>query len=259
MKVIVKSLYFLKFGRLLLSSKCIFEIKGITMSKTIIFGHRGYPAKFAENSLEGFEYVIHHGGEGIEFDVHLTKDGVPVIMHDEDIKRTTNGQGLIKDMTYQELEQYHLANGEKIPRLIDLFKMIEGFDGFINLEMKTNKFDYPYLPEKIFAMAENFNFKHDLIYSSFNLETLRHAVEINPQENYDFLTKKKIKNPEEFIKENGLSGIHPHRLLKSTVAQRVWTVDRHWKAKRLIKAGAGGIFTNNFEDMIALRDELQVN
>lgn len=51
--------------------------------ETKIFGHRGYPAKFAENSLEGFEYALENGVDGIEFDVHLTRDQVPVVMHDE--------------------------------------------------------------------------------------------------------------------------------------------------------------------------------
>ena len=93
--------------------------------RTKIFGHRGYPAKFPENSLEGFDYCMHHGAEGIEFDVHLTRDGVPVIMHDENIKRTTNGKGLIKDFSLAELDQFHLANGERIPRLKDLFQLTE--------------------------------------------------------------------------------------------------------------------------------------
>lgn len=53
------------------------------VSKTLIFGHRGYPHKFPENSLKGFAYAIAHGIDGLEFDVHLTKDNVPVIMHDE--------------------------------------------------------------------------------------------------------------------------------------------------------------------------------
>ena len=83
--------------------------------ETKIFGHRGYPAKFAENSLEGFEYALENGADGIEFDVHLTKDQVPVVMHDEKINRTTDGKGNIKDYTHEELQQFHLENGETIP------------------------------------------------------------------------------------------------------------------------------------------------
>lgn len=45
------------------------------MMNTIVFAHRGLPVKFAENSLEGFRYAVTHGAEGVEFDVHLTKDG----------------------------------------------------------------------------------------------------------------------------------------------------------------------------------------
>ena len=53
------------------------------MGQTIVFAHRGLPVKFAENSLQGFKYAVEHGAEGVEFDVHLTKDKVPVVMHDK--------------------------------------------------------------------------------------------------------------------------------------------------------------------------------
>ena len=95
------------------------------MEKTVIFGHRGYPAKFAENSLEGFRYAVNHGAEGVEFDVHLTKDGVPVVMHDEKIDHTSDGKGWIKDFTLAELRQYHLTNGEPVPELKELFEILE--------------------------------------------------------------------------------------------------------------------------------------
>ncbi len=224
--------------------------------RTKIFGHRGYPAKFAENSLEGFDYCFKHGAEGIEFDVHLTKDGVPVIMHDEDIKRTTNGKGLIKDYTLQELDQFHLANGERIPRLRDLFELAEDYDGQLNLEMKTNKFDYPGLPEKIFALADHFKFKQEIIYSSFNLQTLVHAKEVRPNQNYNFLTDKEINNPVQFVKEHGLSGIHPEHLVDTKAVERIWTVDSKVRAKKIIQYGAAGFFTNKFEDMMDLRKEV---
>lgn len=48
-----------------------------------IYGHRGYPARFPENSLQGFEYACEHGIDGIETDVQMSADGHLVIMHDE--------------------------------------------------------------------------------------------------------------------------------------------------------------------------------
>ncbi|MCT7689796.1 MAG: glycerophosphodiester phosphodiesterase family protein, partial [Lactobacillus crispatus] len=84
------------------------------MGQTIVFAHRGLPVKFAENSLQGFKYAVEHGAEGVEFDVHLTKDKVPVVMHDEKIDRTTNGTGYIKDYTLSEIRRFRLANGEPV-------------------------------------------------------------------------------------------------------------------------------------------------
>ena len=90
------------------------------IDETLIFGHRRYPAKFPENSLSGFSYAIDHAIDGLEFDVHLTKDNIPVIMHDEKINRTTNGHGKIRQYTFDELQQFQLSNGETIPSLEQL-------------------------------------------------------------------------------------------------------------------------------------------
>ena len=77
--------------------------------KTTIFGHRGIPVKFVENSRTGFEYLAQKG-EAVEFDVHLTKDNVPVIMHDEQLDRTTNSTGYIKNFNAIDLKNVHLIN-----------------------------------------------------------------------------------------------------------------------------------------------------
>ncbi|HBQ42653.1 MAG TPA: glycerophosphodiester phosphodiesterase, partial [Lactobacillus acetotolerans] len=94
-------------------------------TKAIVFGHRGYPAKFAENSLEGFRYAATHGAEGIEFDVQLTKDGVPIVMHDEKVDRTTDGTGWVKDFTFSEIRKLHLANGEPVPELKEVLAILQ--------------------------------------------------------------------------------------------------------------------------------------
>lgn len=67
--------------------------------------HRGFSGKYPENTLLAFSKAIEEGVDGIENDVHLTKDGVLVVMHDELVDRTTNGKGYIKDKTYEELAQ----------------------------------------------------------------------------------------------------------------------------------------------------------
>ena len=73
-----------------------------------IYGHRGYPARFPENSLQGFEYACEHGIDGIETDVQMSADGHLVIMHDERVDRTTDGTGWIADLTLPALAQHCL-------------------------------------------------------------------------------------------------------------------------------------------------------
>ena len=81
------------------------------MSK--IYGHRGFSGKYPENTMLAFKKAIEIGCDGIELDVHLTKDNELVIIHDEDIKRTANGQGLVRDMTLEELRKFDFSAGFK--------------------------------------------------------------------------------------------------------------------------------------------------
>ena len=68
-----------------------------------VFGHRGFSGEYPENTMLAFQKAVEAGCEGIELDVQLTKDLVPVIMHDEKVDRTTDGSGYIYDLTYDEL------------------------------------------------------------------------------------------------------------------------------------------------------------
>lgn len=162
------------------------------MTETIIFAHRGLPVKFAENSLEGFRYAATHGAEGVEFDVHLTKDKVPVVMHDEEIDRTTDGSGYIKDYTLSEIRKFHLKNGEPVPMLRELFEILQDKDLYINLEFKTNKVHDKGIETIVLALAKEYHFVHPIIFSSFNYQTLKNFQRVDPHQQYCFLTKVPI-------------------------------------------------------------------
>ncbi|MCP9313985.1 glycerophosphodiester phosphodiesterase, partial [Liquorilactobacillus satsumensis] len=139
------------------------------LKKTLIFGHRGYPHKFPENSLAGFKYAINHGIDGLEFDVHLTKDNVPVIMHDEKIDRTTNGTGEIRSYTFSELRQFQLSDGQRVPTLKELLDIADKQPVHLNLEFKTNEIHYENIEKIVLDMVKNYDLVYPVIYSSFNL------------------------------------------------------------------------------------------
>lgn len=225
------------------------------MTETIIFAHRGLPVKFAENSLEGFRYAAKHGAEGVEFDVHMTKDKVPVVMHDEEIDRTTDGSGYIKDYTLNEIRKFHLKNGEPVPMLRELFEILQDKDLYINLEFKTNKIHDKGIEAIVLALVKEYRFVHPIIFSSFNYQTLKNCQQIDPHQQYCFLTKVPVIFPQRFVRKNHFAAIHPHWYLQSKITQRIWTVDNPKLAKKYMKRGVAGIFTNNFELMNQLKKD----
>ena len=225
------------------------------MSETIIFAHRGLPVKFAENSLEGFRYAAKHGAEGVEFDVHMTKDKVPVVMHDEEIDRTTDGSGYIKDYTLNEIRKFHLKNGEPVPMLRELFEILQDKDLYINLEFKINKIHDKGIEAIVLALVKEYRFVHPIIFSSFNYQTLKNCQQIDPHQQYCFLTKVPVIFPQRFVRKNHFAAIHPHWYLPSKITQRIWTVDNPKLAKKYMKRGVAGIFTNNFELMNQLKKD----
>ncbi|MBL1060131.1 MULTISPECIES: glycerophosphodiester phosphodiesterase family protein [Lactobacillus] len=225
------------------------------MTETIIFAHRGLPVKFAENSLEGFRYAAKHGAEGVEFDVHMTKDKVPVVMHDEEIDRTTDGSGYIKDYTLNEIRKFHLKNGEPVPMLRELFEILQDKDLYINLEFKTNKIHDKGIEAIVLALVKEYHFVHPIIFSSFNYQTLKNCQQIDPHQQYCFLTKVPVIFPQRFVRKNHFAAIHPHWYLPSKITQRIWTVDNPKLAKKYMKRGVAGIFTNNFELMNQLKKD----
>ncbi len=227
--------------------------------KTVVFGHRGIPTKLPENSLAGFEYSLEHGVEGIEFDVHLTKDSVPVIMHDEKIDRTTDGKGYIHDYTYQQLKQFHLENGETIPLLAKFLKLVADHDVQLNLEFKTNQIHYPGIESLVLSMVHAAHLKNPVIFSSFDLSTLENAYSIDPKQNYCYLVDHKVKQPLAFLKKEHLKGLHLNTFENvPSLTERIWTVDDVSQMKKLFADHVAGIFTDNFENAMHVRDHSNI-
>ena len=97
--------------------------------RTRLFAHRGLHdnrSDAPENSMAAFRKAV-EAGYGIELDVQLTRDGVPVIFHDFTLERVCKAPGLVKDYTYEELKKFRLFDsGEKIPALKDFLEMVDG-------------------------------------------------------------------------------------------------------------------------------------
>lgn len=98
--------------------------------------HRGACAYEPENTLRAFRRAIELGADMSELDLHLSRDGALVVMHDSSVDKTTNGHGAIKDLTLAELQQLDAGMGERIPTLQDVIDLVRGKNG-LYIELKA--------------------------------------------------------------------------------------------------------------------------
>ena len=134
--------------------------------KVFVLGHRGYSAKYPENTILAFRKAIEAGADGVELDVWLTKDGEVVVIHDETVDRTSNGSGKVKEMALEELKELDFGNGERIPTLEEVFEALPE-DAIVNVEIKDVD-----AVEKTAEIIRSNN-PSRVIVSSFIIEALR--------------------------------------------------------------------------------------
>ena len=137
------------------------------------FAHRGFKGLYPENTMLAFRKAVEIGADGIEFDLHLTKDGQLVIIHDELLDRTTDFRGLVKDYRLRELKKADASAlfdqyDEKIPSLEEYLSYIRDKDIITNIEIKNSIIDYPNIEEKMYEMVKAYGLldKICLLYTS---------------------------------------------------------------------------------------------
>ena len=127
---------------------------------SIIYGHRGASAHAPENTLEAFALSMEMGAEGFELDVHMSKDGELVVIHDETVDRTTDGTGFVRNLTLQQLKELDASASMegfkncRIPTLREVFTLVQDTNHIVNVEIKTDECDYPGIEEKCLALAK---------------------------------------------------------------------------------------------------------
>jgi glycerophosphoryl diester phosphodiesterase len=232
--------------------------------KPLVIAHRGASAYAPDNTLAAFNLAFEMGADGIELDVVLTADGVPVIFHPEmDPKHPTHGYASLKGMTLAQVKQIDAGGwfgekfrGEKIPTLAEVFQVVNG-RGWVNIEIKDWTLDNNDIEAKTIQVVEAFKTQDRVILSSFNPIRLRRAMKINPHYPRGLIYRETL--PPRLI--HGwfrslahATVIHPHfaMLTREYVAWargkgyqiNTWTVDDPDEMRRLIALGVDGIMSN---------------
>ncbi|MBR3816840.1 MAG: glycerophosphodiester phosphodiesterase [Clostridia bacterium] len=235
------------------------------MSK--IFAHRGFSGKYPENTMLAFQKAVEIGVDGIELDVHLTKDNEIVIIHDEDIKRTCDGEGLVKDMTLEELRKFDASATFRgvygfcgIPTLREYFELVKDTPIITNIELKTGVYEYPTIEKRVIDMVREYGLSDKIIFSSFNHFTVKRCEEIAPEIKRGFLTGDWIYDFGKYTAERNVQCCHPwHVSLSEEVIKEMheagceintWTVNEYADIEKLSKWGVDSLIGNFPDRMI---------
>lgn len=142
--------------------------------------HRGFSGRAPENTLAAFRMAMDQPGvHGIELDVHLSKDDVPVVIHDSTLKRTTNGNGRVKDYTAEELGRLDAGSwfgaafsGEGVPTLDQVIELTAG-KCRLNVELKGEDEDSEQLAKRAVEVIRAHGMEDRILITSFRPETLK--------------------------------------------------------------------------------------
>ena len=251
---------------------------------SLILGHRGASAYAPDNTRSAFEMAIEMGADGVETDIHLTKDGIPVIQHNYTIDRNSNGSGWVEELTLDELSMLDFGSwfsddfkGERILTLDECLQIADKHMRLINLELKRATVKRSAIVEATLEVVKKYKMQDRVLISSFDHRLVKKAQNMCPEVLTGALYDEAEVDQENiaeiladapaYVEKLGFDFAHPHidYLLEDGLMQRyhekgigvsVWTVDKPHIAKQCFKQGVKCIITNK-PDIIteAIREE----
>lgn len=239
----------------------------------VILGHRGASKVAPENTLTAFRRALELGAAGFEFDVTLTRDGIPVIIHDDTLDRTCNGQGPVSAYTWEECRQFDAGGwkgpefqGERLPTLEEVIALVQGMQPapLLNIELKSKSYRTDGVEAAVYQVLRRANYFERLIVSSFNPFALMRMRQLAPA-----LPRGLLYAPDLplYLRRAWLrllaqpQAMHPrHDMIDSSymawaksksLQVNTWTVDDPARARRLFDLGVYAVITNDVGRMVA--------
>jgi glycerophosphoryl diester phosphodiesterase len=243
--------------------------------RPLCIAHRGASARAPENTLIAFETAIRLGADAIELDVHLTRDEVPVVLHDETLERTTDGRGPVAVVPLAALQRLDAGSWfaprfrrERVPTLEQALDCARGRCG-MNIELKLprgrgggnaarrrdERADAARLARAVGRTLERVRFAELLVLSSFSMPALRAARAVLPRARLGLLVSRRATGLRAAHRALELYSFHPHLRLASArrirMARRiglrvmVWPVNDRENIERLAGLEVDGVMTDD--------------
>ena len=240
------------------------------INRPLVFAHRGASLLAPENTMAAFHKAIQIGADGVELDVRLSLDGIPVVLHNSHVDKTTNGHGSVYDLTLDELHLLDAGSwfdnsyqNQVIPTLEEVLDEF-GQTTLINIELKARYRKDPYLAESVCTLISKMGLADRVWFSCFNPYLLRQTRKLLPSipNGYLYTIHSPIKRMK--IANMPVEAVHPyfgaiskeyvsrmHNLNKRVV---VWTVDDLEVAQKCIAAKVDVIITNDPGSILHMLD-----
>ena len=233
--------------------------------KPLVLGHRGYSGLYPENTPLAFRKVAEvPGADGIETDVHICRSGELVLCHDEAVDRTSNGHGLIRDMSYDELMALDFGSwkspefaGEHIWTLPELLDFCKETGLILNLELKNGIEFYPHLEERCLHEISIRHMEDQVFLSSFNHISMQRFKELcGDRLETGLLYEAPLLDMEHYLERSNADNVHPcfhvfdyqpelmEMFHSRGMKVNVWTVNTEEDARKLIRLGVDGMIGN---------------
>ena len=246
---------------------------------SLILGHRGASAYAPDNTRAAFELAVKMGADGVETDIHLTKDGIPVIQHNYTIDRNSNGSGWVEELTLDELSMLDFGSwfsddfkGERILTLDECLEIADKSMSLINLELKRATVKRSAIVEATMEIVKKHKMQDRVLISSFDHKLVKKAQNICPEvltgALYDEAEVEQdniadiLADAPAYVEKLGFDFANPHihylvedglmeRYHEKGIGVAVWTVDKPYIAKQCFKKGVKCIITNKPDVILA--------
>ena len=255
------------------------------MVEPLIIAHRGASEHAPENTIAAFRRAIDDGAEGVEFDVRLSKDGVPVVIHDATLSRVGQFDGRVADFNAAELQTFDVGSWfnkvkpekandrfseETVPTLRGVLEFLGGFQGLIYVELKCGAGDVKTLVKAVCGEITGSPLLPQIIVKSFRLQAISDTRCLCPEVKTAALFAPKIrtilrrkKHLLSLAQEFGAEQVSLHYSLvtrklmekaeKKKLPVTIWTADNPLWVKRAVNLGINAIITNNPARLLAKR------
>jgi len=229
-----------------------------------VIAHRGASGHAPENTMASFQKGLELGANVLELDIHMSRDGELVVIHDHKLDRTTTGTGYVKNYSVKELKRFDAAKlfeayrGEKIPLLREVFELAKGKAAFA-VEIKKCPIFYPGIEKKLVRLIEQSDLVDNVIVIAFYPPSLRKIKRYNPDIKTGILFGRRLIKPWIVAAKIRANALHPrYDYLGTEMVQEAhkrgflvhpWTINSATDLERWIKGGVDGI-TTDYPDVL---------